>query len=90
MQDQTHDQTPVPSVNRALRPFHAQQKGIRLDPLTKARRNPMSLRLAINAKCYDCGGQDSDPGWHDRIRHCAVPGCPLYPVRPFQQDEADE
>jgi hypothetical protein len=61
-----------------------------VDPLTKARANPTSLRLAINAKCYDCGGQDADPGWHDRIRHCAVPGCSLYPVRPFQRGDTDE
>jgi hypothetical protein len=87
-------QTLIPSVptsrNLPPRPLPGQQRGVRQDPLAKARGTPTSLRLAINAKCYDCGGQDSDPGWHDRIRHCAVPGCSLYPVRPFQRGDTDE
>ena len=60
----------------------------RLDPVEKARRNPTSRRLAIAAKCYDCSGGGIDPGVIGRIRDCAVPKCPLFPLRPYQT-EAD-
>lgn len=56
----------------------------RLDPVEKARRNPQSLRLAINAKCWDCQGGASDPGIRDRIGSCQVSRCSLHPVRPYQ------
>lgn len=62
----------------------------RLDPLERARRKPGSLRLAINAKCYDCGGRDADPGWRERIRTCVIPSCSLYPVRPYQAGVAGD
>lgn len=54
------------------------------NPLEKAVANPESLRLAINAKCYDCIGQDADPDWRGSIRECICTDCPLYPVRPYQ------
>jgi hypothetical protein len=57
----------------------------RLDPIERARRNPTSLRLAINARCYDCGGRDADPSWRARITECVIPACALYPVRPYQR-----
>jgi len=78
----------LPPKKALPRPIPGQQT-VRLSPTEKAKRNPTSLRLAINAKCYDCGGFDADPGWHGRIRHCVIPGCPLYPVRPFQTDDED-
>ena len=53
-------------------------------PLEKPAENPGSLRLAINAKCYDCIGRDYDPDWRGSIRHCACTDCPLYAVRPFR------
>lgn len=56
----------------------------RLDPLEKARRNPTSLRLAINAKCFDCEGGDADPNVQARIGTCTITTCPLHPVRPYQ------
>ena len=56
----------------------------RFNPMEKAEQNPKSLRLAINAKCYVCGGEDADPGWRGRIKDCIIPDCPLYPLRPFQ------
>ena len=56
----------------------------RLDPIEKARKNPKSRRLAVNAKCYDCEGEDADPCVQWRIGNCTVPACPLYPVRPYQ------
>ena len=56
----------------------------RTTPLEKLAKNPKSLRLAINGLCYDCGGQDADAGWRQRIGHCNIPTCPLYAVRPYQ------
>jgi hypothetical protein len=56
----------------------------RLNPLEKAKQKPKSLRFAINAKCYECEGEDYDPGWRSRIKHCIIPDCPLHPVRPYQ------
>ncbi|WP_299316261.1 hypothetical protein [uncultured Halomonas sp.] len=55
-----------------------------LDPVQKAHRNPKSLRLAINGKCWDCVGGAADPGPRQRIRDCPCTDCTLYAVRPFQ------
>ena len=54
------------------------------DPIERAKRNPKSLRLAINANCWDCQGRDADPAPRWRIGNCEIPHCPLYPVRPYQ------
>jgi hypothetical protein len=66
----------------------------RRNPIEKLGDNPKSLRLAINAKCYDCQGQDSDPKVRYRIGTCSVTGCPLHAVRPHQrrteEDEDDD
>ena len=56
----------------------------RLDPIQKAIQKPKSLRLAINAKCYDCEGRDADPAVNWRIGNCVVTDCPLYCSRPYQ------
>lgn len=56
----------------------------RLDPLEKAARNPKSMRLAINAMCWDCVGGNADPSPRQRIRDCEIPKCPLWPLRPHQ------
>lgn len=58
----------------------------RLSPIEKARRNPSSLRLAINGKCWDCCGAGADGiGFtKDTIRTCTVADCTLWPVRPYQ------
>jgi hypothetical protein len=56
----------------------------RLNPLEKARQNPKSRKLAVNAKCFECEGEDYDPGWQVRIKTCIIPDCPLHPVRPYQ------
>lgn len=56
----------------------------RLDPLEKAKRNPNSRKLAINAKCYECQGCNADPAVKWRIGNCEVEGCPLHPFRPYQ------
>jgi hypothetical protein len=54
------------------------------DPIERTKRNPKSLRAAINAKCWDCQGRDADPSPRWRIGNCEIPDCPLYNVRPYQ------
>lgn len=58
--------------------------GPSLDPIEKARQNPNSLRLSINAKCFDCVGAGADPNPRGAIRDCPIKGCALFPVRPYQ------
>lgn len=59
---------------------------LRLNPFEKLKNNPLSLRCTINAKCYDCIGQDSDPDWRGSIRNCICTDCPLYEVRPYRKE----
>lgn len=54
------------------------------NPLEKLADNPTSLRLAINAKCYQCEGEDADQNVRWRIGNCVVPKCGLFAVRPHQ------
>ena len=61
----------------------------RLSPAEKAAKRPTSLRLAINAKCYDCVGADADPGPKARVRDCAIKTCSLHPVRPWQKSDEE-
>lgn len=56
-----------------------------MTPIEKLSRKPDSLRMAINAKCFDCEGQDADPGWRWRIGNCQITDCPLWNVRPYQR-----
>jgi hypothetical protein len=65
-------------------------RGPVLDPAAKAATRPTSLRLAINGKCYDCQGRDSDPGYRGRIRTCSIATCTLHPVRPYQTSETED
>ncbi len=53
-------------------------------PIEKAQDKPTSLRLAINAKCYDCIGCGFDPKPTDAIRNCGIVDCPLWTVRAYQ------
>ena len=67
--------------------LRAEGKLQQLDPLEKAQAKPQSLRLAINAKCWDCIGGDADPCPRWRIGNCMVSRCPLHPQRPYQRYE---
>lgn len=58
-----------------------------LNPLEKAAREPKSLRLAINAMCYDCQGRDADPNNRKRVMECQITTCPLHPVRPYRDKD---
>lgn len=57
----------------------------RLDPIEAARRDPSSLRRAINGKCWDCIGAGNDPNPRRAIRDCGIVACTLHPVRPYQR-----
>ena len=54
-------------------------------PFEKLSERPNSLRLAIDAMCWDCQGRDADPGVKWRIGNCVSLKCPLYAVRPYQR-----
>lgn len=55
------------------------------NPTQKASKNPKSLRLAINAKCYNCSNDQKG-----EVRVCPVKSCPLWPVRPYQGKSQEE
>jgi len=67
------------------------EKTVVLSPIEKARKNPTSLRAAINGKCWDCVGAGNDPNPRRDIRECTITDCTLWPVRPYQtKAEAEE
>ncbi len=53
-------------------------------PIEKAAENIKSLRLAINAKCFDCMGCGFDGHPANEIRNCEISDCSLWPVRPYK------
>ncbi len=54
-----------------------------LNPREKAKANAKSLRLAINANCFDCVG-----GSRTEVTRCEITDCPLWNVRPWQKNQA--
>jgi len=60
-------------------------RGAVTSPMDKVRANPKSIRASVNAKCYDCQGQDADPSWQWRVGNCTATDCPLYGVRQHQR-----
>ena len=60
---------------------------VRKNPLEKLQENPKSLRLAINAKCWDCSNFQ-----REEIANCHLTKCGLWHVRPYQKkgEEKDE
>lgn len=70
---------------RCLRATRTAKPAELLNPFEKAARNPKSKGLAIAAKCYDCEGQDSDPGWKWRIGNCRITTCGLWLHRPYKK-----
>jgi hypothetical protein len=48
-----------------------------------SKRQPYSLRNAINEKCRECIHDPAAPGtWREQVAQCSVPRCALWPVRP--------
>jgi hypothetical protein len=64
-------------------------KTVVLDPISKARANPTSLRMAINGKCWDCMGAGADPNTRLAISECGIESCTLWPVRPYRKSDDD-
>lgn len=58
---------------------------VQLSPVEKLAKNPKSLRLAINAMCYQCMG-----GYKNEIKGCTATGCALYNVRPYRGKDVEE
>lgn len=79
--------TDTRKARQQLEAMRKEGQARRMNPIQKARENQKSLRLAVNAKCFDCQGLDHDPGVHWRIGNCECPDCPLWPVRPYQHLE---
>jgi hypothetical protein len=48
------------------------------------RKGHGKMRLAIEAKCFDCEGGGADPGWKEAIGNCGIVTCPLHSFRPYQ------
>lgn len=55
--------------------------------VAKARQNPTSKRLAINARCAQCECGEADAGWRSRIKQCATNNCALRLFRPYQDKD---
>lgn len=64
--------------NRKVRDGEIERK-IPLTPDQKALANPQSMRLAINAKCWDCVC-----GQKNEIKLCEMTDCSLHKFRPYQ------
>ena len=48
----------------------------------KAKQNPQSMRLAINAFCYECMGFAKS--WRNDVKKCPSEKCPLFGFRPYK------
>ena len=78
-------ETPLEKARRVRREMHERgEQVIKLNPLAKLVGNPKSLRLAVNAICYQCMGGGADPGWQWSVGNCTSGNCGLYAVRPYQ------
>ena len=72
-------------INQGLKRYHEKLKqGLItrskiLDPIEKSKLNPKSLRLAINAYCYDCCCEQ-----RLEVKLCPADNCPLHHLRPWQ------
>ena len=60
-------------------------KPVKLNPIDKSATNPKSLRLAINAKCWDCSNYQ-----REEVSNCTAVSCPLHKVRPWQKDAVED
>jgi len=69
------------------------EQGIKVvvrDWIEKAAKNPASLRMAVNAMCWDCVGAGADANPRQAIRDCEIKKCPLWNVRPYQEKHAPD
>ena len=52
------------------------------NPIERAKQNPQSMRLAINAFCYECMGFAKS--WRNDVKKCPSVKCPLFGFRPYK------
>lgn len=62
-------------------------RGPKQSPREKLEKSPTSLRIAINAMCYDCNGEEN---WVNRTRYCSIFKCPLWHVRPHSKNITEQ
>jgi hypothetical protein len=59
--------------------------------VVKSLAKPNSLRLAINAMCFQCFGGTAkdmpDSGWKKLIGTCTAKGCALWNHRPYRDSQ---
>ena len=82
MMNESSDQT---ALQKASAAYLAQRKAGLIhikSPAQKASEKPTSLRLAINAKCWDCTCRQKP-----EVTRCEMVDCSLWTVRPWQNDE---
>ena len=51
----------------------------------KWEENKSSLRLSINAMCFDCFGGEVGDNVREEIKNCSARSCPLWNVRPHKK-----
>lgn len=73
-----------PTKKEQMEPFAATFAGLRKEAPRWAltlidAAEEGSVTAALKVKCLDCSGWE-----RKEVRDCTVAGCPLYPVRPYQ------
>lgn len=63
---------------------NAVTKEMRAEYATRVRDGRGKIAATIKAICFECVGEDADPGPKQRVRDCEIMKCPLRPVRPWQ------
>ena len=62
-----------------------------ITPTQRSRLQPKSLRLAINAQCYECIYDKSDVGsWRQQVAACPSADCPLFGHRPKAYSQGEK
>ncbi len=84
LMDETANRTNLQAANDARAKIRREGNSSVKSPIEKAGANPNSLRLAVNAMCFQCEGCDADPCVQWRIGNCNIPDCALYAVRPYR------
>ena len=79
----------MPNTKKTNLPKGRQPGSKNRTPVEKLEANPNSLRLSVNAQCWQCQGEDADPCVQWRIGNCEIPKCAIYAVRPYQQKEGE-
>lgn len=64
---------------------NSSEKIVQKTPTEKHKENPLSLRLLINAFCFECVG-----GIKKEITCCTATTCPLYLVKPYQKNGQED